>query len=234
VSPARLQPVISEVGAEDVVPTSIVIELATPIVDRGTVGDVSSRSVLEIAPPVAGTLRYTSPSTLTFVPARPLPFSQKIRFELKKLETQAGIVEPPAGETWVRELETPPFALLGFSPVDLDLEKKAITLEVRFSGALLPNRARPFLSFTVEGKPAAGVAMNPAREPNALQVVITDPRLAMGARVKLLAKKGLPATIDETLPASRTLEHVVADDKAVVVKHVAVEEGAQGFYLEVI
>src|SRR4029453_12425975 len=111
-APARLHPVISEVGDDGVVPAALVIELATAIVDQGSVGQESARSVLEITPTVAGELKYSGPSTLTFTPARPLAFGQKYHVELKKLETRDAVVEPPAGERWTRDFETPAFAFL--------------------------------------------------------------------------------------------------------------------------
>jgi uncharacterized protein YfaS (alpha-2-macroglobulin family) len=233
-SPAKLKPVLAEVGPDDAVPTAVVIEVAAPIVDQGTVGQVSARSVLEVTPPAPGTLRYTGVSTLTFVPARPLAFGTKYRFELKKLEARGGVVEPPEGEAWARELETPPFAFLGWAPSEINLEKKTVAFELRFSGALLPNRAKPFLAFTVNGKAAANVSFNPSREPNVVVVAVNDPKIALGASLKLAVKKGLPATIDATLASGGAAEYVVSNDKAIAVRHVAVEEGTQGYYLEVV
>src|SRR5262245_9388183 len=82
VTAKKLAPVISEVGPEGAVPTAVVIELAVPIVARETVGETSERSVVEIAPAVAGKLKYTGESTLTFVPARAFAPGQHYRFEL--------------------------------------------------------------------------------------------------------------------------------------------------------
>ena len=47
VTSKRIQPLIHELGDEHVVPTAVVIELATPIVERGTVGSASAQSVAQ-------------------------------------------------------------------------------------------------------------------------------------------------------------------------------------------
>src|SRR3954466_8744206 len=75
VTPKRADPQIHELGMEHVVPTAIVIELATPIVDRNLVGSVSAKSVVKIVPEVPGRLTYSGVSELTFTPARPFAFS---------------------------------------------------------------------------------------------------------------------------------------------------------------
>src|SRR3954470_11809147 len=48
VTSKRADPQIHELGMEHVVPTAIMIELATPIVDRDHVGSASSKSVVKV------------------------------------------------------------------------------------------------------------------------------------------------------------------------------------------
>src|SRR3569623_330589 len=52
VTPAKLAPVINVLGPENVVPSAVVIELATPIIDQSQVGGVSSKTKLSITPEV--------------------------------------------------------------------------------------------------------------------------------------------------------------------------------------
>src|SRR5262249_60063919 len=85
------------------------------------------------------------------------------------------------------------FAVLKWSVVDEDLAKHKLTTNLVFSGAVLPNRAKPFIVFTIEGKPTANVAFNPTGDSNVIQAVINDPRLVLGAHVAVAVKKGLPA-----------------------------------------
>src|SRR5258708_7741940 len=98
VTPKKLAPIIHELGAEHVVPTAIVVELATPIVDRDATGSVSAQSVLKLTPELAGTLTYSGVSELTFTPTRPFAFDTTYEVELAKLETRDGALEPAAGE----------------------------------------------------------------------------------------------------------------------------------------
>src|SRR5512140_154172 len=71
-TPKSLSPVlIHELGAENVVPTAIVIELGAPIVDRDTVGSPSPATNLKLTPEIAGRLIHTGISELTFTPSRP-------------------------------------------------------------------------------------------------------------------------------------------------------------------
>src|SRR5437879_3915790 len=48
ITPAELAPIIHELGMEHVVPTAVVISLATPVTDQ--VGSTSSESVFKITP----------------------------------------------------------------------------------------------------------------------------------------------------------------------------------------
>src|SRR5947209_1035153 len=83
VTPKKIAPMIHEIGAEHVVPTSVVIELAAPIVDREHVGEVSSRSAIKLTPEIAGTLTYSAESELTFTPERPFKFNTQYKVELE-------------------------------------------------------------------------------------------------------------------------------------------------------
>src|SRR5690349_8331263 len=118
-----LSPVtIHEIASENVVPTSVVIELASPIVEREAVGSASPAANLTITPAIAGTLTYTGISELTFTPARPFAFDTAYQVELVAVDTVDGLIAPPAGEKWSASFKTPPFKLLGWTPSDIDLD----------------------------------------------------------------------------------------------------------------
>src|SRR5690606_7757984 len=69
-TPAKLAPIISELGAEGVNPSAIVISFSTPIIERDESGRVTSKSVLEIEPKVPGSLTYLGTSQLRFTPSQ--------------------------------------------------------------------------------------------------------------------------------------------------------------------
>ncbi len=192
VTPKRADPQVHELGMEHVVPTAIVIELATPIVDRARVGSVSAKSVVKVTPEIAGTLSYTGVSELTFRPARPFSFGTDYTFAIEKLETRDGLLAPPAGSTWSHAFKTEDFRFLGWAPSGLDLPHHKVTTEITFSGAVLPNLARASMAFTIDGHAPAGIAVLPSRTPNIVIVQLSDPRLAVGAKLALAVKAGLP------------------------------------------
>jgi uncharacterized protein YfaS (alpha-2-macroglobulin family) len=229
----RLAPVLQESGVEGVLPGALVIELGVPVVEPERVGEISARSVLEADPPVSGTLRWSGPSTLTFTPARPLEYATRYRFTLAKIETPDGPIGAAEGESWTRELTTPGFAFLGWSPVDLDLTRKSVVFELTFSGPVLANRARGSLAVTVDGKSAQTLSVSATRAPHVLRLAVTDPRVSLGAKLRLAVKKGLPS-LGDAMAAAAGAELVVSDDKAIVIKGAVVQEGPQGFYIEVV
>ncbi len=233
VTSKRADPQIHELGMEHVVPTAIVIELATPIVDRDLIGSVSSKSRVTLVPEVPGTLTYSGVSELTFTPARQFDYNTSYTFAVERIETRDGQIEPPAGSTWTHAFKTEEFKFLSWAPSGLDLPNHKVTTEVTFSGPVLPNLAKASMAFTVNGHPAAGVAMLPSRTKNVVVVQLADPKLVLGAALSFALKAGLPS-LQSAKAAAATAEYLVATDKAVSIKAAYMAEGANGFYMEVV
>lgn len=232
VTPKKLAPVINVLGVDNAVPTAVVIELATPIIDPGQLGAVSSKSKLVISPEVAGTLSYSGVSELTFTPARPLAFDTDYKVDLQALETRDGVVTPGKGEAWTFAFKTPAFTLMGWAPTALDVEHHKVVMQVAFSGAVMPNIAKGELAIRVDGHAPAGIAVLSSRDPHLLPLQITDPKLKLGSKLTL-ATKGVTSVLGTKTPAA-SAEYVVSNDKTVAIKTAQVVEGANGFYLEVI
>jgi uncharacterized protein YfaS (alpha-2-macroglobulin family) len=233
VTAKQLAPVIRERAVSGIVPRAVVIELATAVGDKDAIGETSADTRIAVTPDAPGEVKVTGPSTLTFVPEKPFAFNTRYKFEVLAIQTRSGPVTPAEGEHWVREFATPKFAALKWSTVDEDATKHKFRSNLVFSGAVLPNRAKPFITFTIEGKPTANVAFNPTPDPNVIQAVISDPRIVLGAHVAVAIKKGLPAEADAKAD-SATFEHIVSDSKGVDIKGAVVQEGANGFYIEVV
>jgi hypothetical protein len=234
----KLAPVIHELGAENAVPTSIVIQLAAPIIDRSDVGQTTSKTVLKVTPAAAGTVTYSGVSELTFTPSRPFEFDTTYKVELAAVETRDGVIEAPKADQWADKwgysFKTPKFAFLGWAPTDLDLAKNTATMEITFSGAVLPNLARQSMTFTVDGKAAGSVLMMPSHQPNVVAVQLKDPRIKLGANLGLSVKKGLASVLGATLADAAKADFNVSSDKAISIKTIQVVEGATGFYIEVV
>jgi uncharacterized protein YfaS (alpha-2-macroglobulin family) len=232
VTPNKLAPVINVLGVENVVPTAVVIELATPIIDPQMVGGVSSKTKLVITPEIPGSLSYSGVSELTFTPARPFAFDKDYKVELQALETRDGVVSPAKGETWSYSFKTPAFTVMGWAPTSLDVDHHKVTMEVAFSGAVLANIAKAQLAVRVDGHAPAGIAVLPSRDPHLLPLQIDDPKLKLGSKLTL-ATKGVTSLLGDKSPAA-SAEYVVSNDKTVTIKTAQVVEGANGFYMEVV
>jgi alpha-2-macroglobulin len=221
---------IHELGAEGVVPTSIVIELAAPIVDKDAIGSPSPAGNLKLTPPIDGALIHTGISELTFTPARPFAFDTSYQVELVGVDTLDG---PVALTATTYGFKTPAFKFLGWAPSDIDVEKHKVAMDIAFSGAVLPNLARAAMTFAVDGKPPAGIAMRPSGRASHVVVELSDPRIGVGSKLSL-AIKGTLTALTGARAAAATADYVVSADKAVTIKTAAIVEGAAGFYLEVV
>jgi uncharacterized protein YfaS (alpha-2-macroglobulin family) len=237
VTATKLSPVIHELGPDAVVPTTIVIQLATAVIDKADVGMATTKSKLKLTPDVPGTLTYTGVSELTFTPSRPFEFDTDYKVELQAVETRDGVLDaPPAdqwGEKWHHAFKTPKFAFLGWAPTDLDVAKHYVTMEITFSGAVLPNIAAKSLTITVDGKATSAIQMLPSQDPNLISMKITDARIKLGTKLGLVVKKDLAALTGAKADAA-TAEFQVSADKAISIKHISIVEGSNGFYLEVV
>ena len=233
VTAAKLEPAIHELGIDKAVPTSIVIQLATPVIDRSDVGQTTRKTVVKLTPEVAGTVRYSGVSELTFTPARPFAFDTTYKVELAAVETRDGVIDAPAPASWTYSFKTPSFAFLGWAPTDLDVTKHTATMEIMFSGAVLANSARQSMTFTVDGKPVTGVHVLPSHQGNVVAIQLQDPRIVVGAKLGLAIKKGLPAVLGAKAAAAKA-EFAVSDGDAISIKTISVVEGTNGYYVEVV
>ncbi|HEU4730471.1 MAG TPA: MG2 domain-containing protein, partial [Kofleriaceae bacterium] len=225
--------VIHELGADSSVPTAIVIELASSVIDRDAVGSASPAANLKITPEIGGSLSHTGVSQLTFTPARPFSFDTTYQVELVGVDTLDGTIRPAAGDAWTYSFKTPPFKFLGWAPSEIDIEHGKIAMDLAFSGPLLPNLAKAAMSFAVDGRAVAGVAQKPSGNPSHVTVVLTDPHIGLGSKLAV-AIKGTLAAVTGARAAAASAEYIVSSDKAIAIKTATIVEGANGFYLEVV
>ena len=225
--------VIHELGADNVVPTAIVIELAAPVIDREAIGSPSPATNLKITPATAGELVHSGVSELTFTPSRPFDFDTTYQVELAGVDTLDGPIAAAAGEHGPTRSRPRRSSSSSWAPSDIDLDHHKITMDIAFSGAVLPNLARAAMQLTVDGKVPAGVAIQRNRDGSHVVVALSDPQIALGARLALGIKGTLASLTGVRAPAA-SAEYIVSSDKAVSIKTAAVVEGATGFYLEVV
>jgi uncharacterized protein YfaS (alpha-2-macroglobulin family) len=225
--------VIHELGADNVAPTSIVIELAAPVIDQATVGKPSPAGNLKITPAVAGTLIHTGISELTFTPEHSFEFDQTYQLELTEIDTRDGAIAPAAGDKWAYSFKTPAFKFLGWTPAEIDLEHHKVAMEVAFSGVVMPNIAQAAMSFAIDGRPVRGLPRAAGGASNHVTVELTAPQLAIGSKLTL-AINGSVASLTGARASAANAVYVVSNDKAVAIKTAVIAEGANGFYLEVV
>jgi len=132
--------VIHEIASENVVPSAVVIELASPIIDRQTVGSESPSVNFKITPAIDGTLIHTGISELTFTPTRPFAFDTTYQVELVAVDTVDGTIAPLPPEKWSASFKTPPFKFLGWAPSDIDLPTTRSRWTSRSPGRCCPRR----------------------------------------------------------------------------------------------
>src|SRR4051812_26455579 len=146
---SQLKPVIHALGPDRSVPTSIVIELATPVMDQESIGGESSLTKFTIEPEIAGSLSFTGVSELTFTPAQPFDLATAYKLSVSEIETRDGALAKPAGESWTYEFKTPAFAFLGWAPTAVDFKAQTVTMELRFSGQVLPTAVVAAMQITL-------------------------------------------------------------------------------------
>jgi hypothetical protein len=229
----NLSMVIRELAAADTVPTAVVFDVGVPIVDSHMINSGTGQSVVKITPDVRGQLVYSSVSGLKFTPQGAFAFDTSYQIELLKLETRDGVLEPPAGTRWQYGFKTPAFKLLGWAPTQVDLEGKSITMELAFSGPVLPNAALASLEVLLDGKKPARMIPVPRTGGSAISFQIFDPALAVGSKVSVAVVKDLTAPGGGKLADGRA-EHVVTKAKMMSIKAAELVQGATGFSVEVV
>ncbi|HEU0032537.1 MAG TPA: MG2 domain-containing protein [Kofleriaceae bacterium] len=237
ITAAKLAPIIHELGAPGVTPTSIVVSFATPVIERDEAGRVTSLSSLKLTPEVPGVVVYKSVSELEFRPNQPFDFDTTYQVSLAKVETRDGVLEPDKGMTWAHSFKTPKFQFLGWAPTEVDLFLKKVTMELQFSGPIAQNVARNAMTFTIDGVATQNVKVIESRGyrlPSSVAVEIVDPRLKVGSKLAVAIKADLPSLANVNAKLSATnAEYTVAAERVVSLKDAKIVESGSGYFLQV-
>lgn len=238
---ATLSPVIREVSEAGVGPTKIVIEFAQAVVDEGRVGQPTADGTeLHIEPAVDGELRFTSRSTLTFVPTRGFAPGASYQAELKALETVDGILTPPTSQRWQRHFETPTFRFVRFGLQEVSYAKKTAALRLTFSGNVEPKDVARRAEIRVvppneRGAQKVKVRFEAGPQPQTALALLSGAAIVPGARIELDLADGTPNALNSTHKASASRAHIALEtgEEARILQAFAAE-GNNGFYIEVI
>ncbi|MCP3956726.1 MAG: hypothetical protein GY719_02620 [bacterium] len=240
-SAEELAPVIREVSEADVGPNKIDVELARPVVTDAQVGQApGDGTVLRIEPPVAGELRFTSPSTLSFVPTEGFHPATRYEVELVSLETGSSVLEAPEAGRWVRVFTTPEFDFARFSLASVDYTRQRAEVQLVFSAAVNAqevSRRAHIVAIGPDGqtrrKPSVRFVPGPRRHTVIGQ--LTSDLIRGGGRLELALEEGVPSALGEERLAGRRqgkVDLALGPVAKVLTSYRA--EGTNGFYVQVV
>ena len=239
--PEDLAPVIREVAEAGVGATKIVIELARPVFDQGQIDQaVGEGTVLRIEPPVDGELRFTSPTTLTFVPSVGFLPATRYQVELESLETAAGVLEAPAAGRWVRIFTTPDFDFTRFSLASVDYPRRRAEVHLVFSGAVEAREVAERAKIVVIGpdgraRSSPRVRYRPGPRPHTVLAQLSSDLIRGGGRLELALDAGVPSALGPQRLEGRwqgRVDLAMGPVARILASYRA--EGSSGFYVQVI
>jgi alpha-2-macroglobulin len=241
-----LSPVLREVGGRDRVPDRFVIELAMPARPEVAENDENeetnedeqdrARGVdLSFEPSVKGKITWNGASSLVFTPTDGFRPATTYKVTLSALKTADGVIEPPTAGAWSRTFTTPEFRLLDVRAVSFDAKEHRAEVAVTFSGAFrssdLPNKA-----WTMGGKAVAETAWREDERDHAVALaLLTDLRLGPDSTVDFTLPPDVRSASASDHKAQGTVRSVkMTGEPAMRVLSVRRQEGASGWYLEVV
>ncbi len=239
-----LSPVIQAVGTPGLPPSKIEIQFALPVVHGSRRANAKETKLL-IKPKTEGQLRFTTPSTLTFTPK--LPFQPGTRYEvsLVKVESRSGTITPPKPSPWVKSFKTPDFGLDRAMVDRVVYGRRQVTLKLHFTGPVMQKELQKKLLIK-EGGSTLSPTVTAQRGPwfsrmgtdtqsSVFSVTLSGNAVKPSKRLELTVQSGLPMAGDPDVRSkSATREITLYGGASMTIREVAVSEGGNGFYLEVI
>ncbi len=189
-SAGDLQPLINAQGNEGEIPERLVVEFAAPVTEETSFpAAAGAKTVLEITPPVPGTLAFTTASTLTFTPKKGLAPNTQYRIALKSVETAAGTVMAPA-QGWTSELTTPSFSFQRLDLGGIDPEKRRLEVELVFTGPVDAKEVGRFASFRIGGTPVPA-QLSPGKSRGSARALLSPREFVPVGTVALSLREGV-------------------------------------------
>jgi len=134
-SAADLRPSIVVDGIPNRLPHSIKFIFLRSAVNADQIGkEPGKETMVKFTPEIKGDLVWASDYILEFKPKEPFPFERAILVQLLKVNTSQGAMEPPAGEKWERQFETPEFDFRRVELEDVNFAKAEARLVISFTG----------------------------------------------------------------------------------------------------
>ncbi len=226
-----LRPVLRAAGPLGVVPNLVSVDFFKEVQPDAPV-DATALTRFEVVPATPGTLKFTAPGRLEFVPENGFVPEIAYKVTLSSVETSRGVVTP--AKPWVYEFRTPEFKLLGISNVALDTKsaRKTADIVVRFSARVQVNALGDLASWDVGGTGIKNVKYYDVGSDNAIGVKLESSQLAKDRTVRLKLAAGMPYS--ESISAKAGVaETTLVDAPELKIVQVKLVEGASGFLLDV-
>ncbi|MEZ4461197.1 MAG: MG2 domain-containing protein [bacterium] len=229
-TPADVQPVFRALPASDVVPTSVEIEFARPLInDAPHVAGANTEA--KLVPETPGVFKFKSNSTLVFTPEKPLSPSTTYRVEVASVESVDGALRPE--QPWTYEFTTPDFGLVNLSGAVLDQKTKALFADIVFSAELQPAELKPFASFDLDGVALTNVTYDRGYASNVVRMTAKSATTASTGTLRMKLKAGV-ADIMGNKAAAGDVQTSFRTGAPVNLLAATRKEGPSGFYIELV
>jgi alpha-2-macroglobulin len=230
-----LRPVIRPVGAEGSIPREVVVQFGARVVTADVVGSITEGTVVSLDPPVPGQARFTSETTLTWEPDKPLLPDTRYRVRLESVGTRDGLVQAPHQVAWLYEFKTPGFVPRELSTNRVDLDEHQVGLDLSFTGPVSPVQLSRLALVRLDGTKPQHVAWTSADRPEVVRLTVTDKDMKHGSVVRVELSEGveLRGHPDVQL-SSRIFDAEVRAKDLVTVVALRRREGPSGYFIDVV
>ncbi|TSC32632.1 alpha-2-macroglobulin [Corallococcus sp. Z5C101001] len=227
-----LSPIIRELASENSLPAGVAIEFALPVRPHY---ERTEGTAVTFTPEVAGSLRWTGPSSLLFTPSAGFTAGTTYVVSVDAVNTTAGVIKPPSERDWRYGFTTYAFKFVQLVPTRMDLLKGSVELNVDFSGPVDLAAVRSLASFRVGDATLTDVKWSTRADTRtSLAVVLTHPKLKPAAVLQFSLREGLKLAGDSRVQApSASSVLALSGGKRMDITYVSAEEGANGHFLEV-
>lgn len=224
------QPGVLTVGPSEAAPEQLRVVLPEPAVPRSRVATEATELVLDLEPPVAGTLTWRSRTVADFTPE--LGFLPATRYQATL--RAIGDERPDPDVAWATTFDTPPLAVRHLEVVSSEPDHDRLTLDLHLTGPVEPAQIARALTAHVDDFSLMPSRIFRPEEPHRIRVVLEGVDLDVDQEVRFELEP-VPSAVDPyawTAPLSRSVSYDAGPP--VSIKSVRLIEGTSGFAVEVI